>query len=135
MQEIFMNMKIPQLKRTTSGYTCTENSSRNRAGGFGQLNVENKFVPTFADPSAGEHCHCCLLDLYLRSQRRRMPFPHQKSSSILVHFGSSWTEFTESDGLQNVHRSTDSGRKTNHSREGNWCHSVLSRNKPLVLYS
>ena len=91
MQEIFMNMKIPQLKRTTSGYTCTENSSRNRAGGFGQLNVENKFVPTFADPSAGERCHCYLLDLYSskvsNEAKEKDAFP---TSKIQLYLGTLW---------------------------------------------
>ena len=56
---------MSQLKRTPSGYTYTENSSKNRAGGFGQLRVENKAVPICENPSAGERCHCYLLDLYL----------------------------------------------------------------------
>ncbi len=39
--------------------------SKNRSGGFRDLKVENKVVPVFANPSAGQRCHVFLIDTYL----------------------------------------------------------------------
>ena len=46
-------------------YIYTENSSKNRQGGFAQLRVENKVVPIFANSSAGDRCHVHILDTYI----------------------------------------------------------------------
>ena len=39
------------------------NSSKDRGGGLGQLNLEHKRVPVYASPSAGVRCHVGLLDM------------------------------------------------------------------------
>jgi len=64
------HLKIPQLQRNISPdekvrYTYTENSSKNRSGGFNQLDVPHKVVHQYEDPRAGPRCHVFLLDLYL----------------------------------------------------------------------
>ena len=46
-------------------YTYTENTSKNRSGGFNQLDVPHKVVHQYEDPRAGPRCHVFLLDLYL----------------------------------------------------------------------
>ena len=56
------SLKLSQLKRTDTGYTYTENASKNRAGG---LRFESKVVGIVANDEAGEHCHCYLVDLYI----------------------------------------------------------------------
>ena len=43
----------------------TENSSKNRPGGNKQLNLENKVVRFYSQPSLGAHCHVFLLKLYI----------------------------------------------------------------------
>ena len=43
----------------------TENSSKNRPGGNKQLNLENKLVCFYSQPSLGECCHVLLLKLYI----------------------------------------------------------------------
>ena len=48
------SLKLSQIKRNISPegkerYTCTENCSKNRAGGFNQLNVPNKVVHQYKD--------------------------------------------------------------------------------------
>ncbi len=64
-------LKLSQLKRETSGYRYTENASKNRAGGLGQLKLQNKTVFITAVPEAGERCHCYLLDLYISKLPRK----------------------------------------------------------------
>ena len=64
------SLKLSQIKRNISPegkicYTYTENCSKNRAGGFNQLNVPNKVVHQYQDTSAGERCHVYILDTYL----------------------------------------------------------------------
>ena len=59
------NMRLSQLKQTDNGFRYTENASKNRSGGIAQLNVKSKSVEIFRNPDAGNHCHCCLLDLYI----------------------------------------------------------------------
>ena len=46
-------------------YTYTENCSKNRAGGFNQLNVPNKVVHSYEDLEAGERCHVYILNKYI----------------------------------------------------------------------
>ena len=48
-------------------YEHTEHGSKNRNGGFYQLQVENKSVSMFKNDVAGERCLVYLLDLYLKS--------------------------------------------------------------------
>ena len=45
-------------------YTYTENVSKNRSGGVGQLNVSHKVVHQFAHPELGEQCHVSYQDRY-----------------------------------------------------------------------
>ena len=59
------DLKLSQLRRDRDGYTYTENSSKNRAGGLAQLKLENKTVHITEVPEAGEHCHRSLLDKYI----------------------------------------------------------------------
>ena len=64
------SLKLSQVKRNISPqgkirYTYTENCSKNRAGGFNQLNVPNIVVHQYQDASAGEHCHVYILDTYI----------------------------------------------------------------------
>lgn len=47
-------------------YEYTEHGSKNRNGGFYQLQVENKSVSIFKNEGAGECCLVYLLDLYLQ---------------------------------------------------------------------
>ena len=47
-------------------YEYTEHGSKNRNGGFYQLQVENKGVSIFKNDAAGERCLVFLLDLYLQ---------------------------------------------------------------------
>ncbi len=58
-------LKLSQLKRTKTGYTYTENASKNRAGGIAQLRLENKVVDIVASDEATDRCHCRLLDQYI----------------------------------------------------------------------
>ena len=46
-------------------YTYTENTSKNRSGGFNQLDVPCKVVHQYEDPRAGPRCHVYLLNLHL----------------------------------------------------------------------
>ena len=46
-------------------YTYVEHGSKNRAGSFSQLRVENKCVPCYAVPESGPRCAVSLLDKYL----------------------------------------------------------------------
>ena len=62
-------LKFSQLTRdfTSDGllrFTYTENRSKNRCGGFNQLDIENKVVEQFQDLRAGDRCHTYLLHLY-----------------------------------------------------------------------
>ena len=60
-------LKPSQLvhKRDPDHYVYIETGSKNRSGGLRQINVENKIVPIYASPAAGERCLVFLLDLYL----------------------------------------------------------------------
>ena len=59
------NLRLSQLKRTQNGYIYTENASKNRQGGLGQLQLKNKSVEIYANRDAGDRCHCALLDPYI----------------------------------------------------------------------
>ena len=55
-------LKFLQLTRdfTSDGllrFTYTENRSKNRCGGFNQIDIENKVVEQFQDLRAGDRCH------------------------------------------------------------------------------
>ena len=74
------------LKRNSSPdgrvrYTYTENTSKNRSGGFNQLDVPHKVVHQYEDPRAGPRCHVFLLDLYLSQIELRT-----RTSSTCDHF-------------------------------------------------
>ena len=58
------NLKLSQFKRLTNPdrYIYTENCSKNRAGGLGQLHVVNKTVPIYSMPELGPRCHVNVLD-------------------------------------------------------------------------
>ena len=59
------SLKLSQFKRTQNGYIYTENASKNRQGGLGQLNLRNKTVEICDSRDAGDRCHCKMLDLYI----------------------------------------------------------------------
>ena len=61
-------LKPSQLtrKKEPDHYVYVETGSKNRSGGLKELNVENKVVPVYASPAAGERCLVYLLDLYLQ---------------------------------------------------------------------
>ena len=61
------NLKPSQFVRQTDPdmYIYTENGSKNRNGGFYQLEVPNKTVSIYKNDSVGERCLVKLLDLYL----------------------------------------------------------------------
>ena len=42
----------------------TENSSKNRSGGFAQLRISNKIAPIYASREVGNRCHVHVLDVY-----------------------------------------------------------------------
>ncbi len=60
------NLKLSQFKKQKDGYIYTENKSKNRSGGLGQLNLPNKSVKIMRCSDAGERCHCYLLDTYFK---------------------------------------------------------------------
>ena len=92
-------LKLSQLTNdfTSDGllhFTYTKNRSKNRCGGFNQLNIENKVVEQFQDLRAGDHCHTYLLHLYLSKVPDKAieqdifyvrPLPDVQSTSLLVH--------------------------------------------------
>ena len=100
-------------KENPDRYIYTENASKNRGGGLGQLTLEHKTVPIYATPSAGERCHVHLLDLYIS----RLP-PAAKEKDIfyckpLTKYGKSgpWyccvpfgKKCSRKDDARNVHR-------------------------------
>ena len=61
------NLRLSQLVRVhdPDGYIYTEYASKNRTGGYLQLDVPNKTVPIYSTPSAGNRCHVFLLDTYI----------------------------------------------------------------------
>ena len=61
------DLGLSQLQRLQNPdhYVYTENSSKNRPGGFGQLKVQHKSVTIVANPNVGERCHVFLLDKYI----------------------------------------------------------------------
>ena len=56
------SLQLSQLKHTEEKYAYYENVSKNRNGRFKQLRVENKVVPLYACPEAGERCPVHILD-------------------------------------------------------------------------
>ena len=63
-------LKFSQFTRdfTSDGllrFTYIENCSKNRCGGFNQLDIKNKVVEQFQDLRAGDRCHTYLLHLYI----------------------------------------------------------------------
>ena len=60
-------LKPSQLirKRDPDQYVYVETGSKNRSGGLKEINLQNKVVPVYASPAAGERCVVYLLDLYL----------------------------------------------------------------------
>ena len=60
-------LKPSQLirKRNPGQYVYVETGSKNRSGGLKEMNVDNKVVPIYACPAAGERCLVYLLDLHL----------------------------------------------------------------------
>ncbi len=60
------NLRVSQFQRVEGGYIYTENASKNRSGGFAQLNIANKSVKIMRCYDAGERCHCYLLDQYFK---------------------------------------------------------------------
>ena len=74
-------LKFSQLTRdfTSDGllhFTYTENCSKNRCGGFNQLDIENKVVEQFQDLHAGDHC-----DLHLYISK----VPHKAFEQDIFH--------------------------------------------------
>ena len=65
-------LKVTQLERTfePNGYIYHEYVSKNRPGTYQKLHLQNKQVPIYACPDAGERCHVFLLDLYLKKLPR-----------------------------------------------------------------
>ena len=63
------NLKLSQFTRlhNPERYVYMEHDSKNQNGGFYQLHVENKLVPTFKNPEAGCRCLILLLDLYIET--------------------------------------------------------------------
>ena len=61
------DLKLSQFKRVHNpeDYIYTECSSKNRPGGFKNLEVSHKSVPIYAAPNVGIHCHVFLLDTYI----------------------------------------------------------------------
>jgi len=62
------NLKPSQFKCLTNPdrYIYNEHGSKNRNGGFFQLDVDNKSVSIFRNEEAGERCLVFLLDTYLK---------------------------------------------------------------------
>ena len=60
-------LKPSQLirKRNPGQNVYIETGSKNRSGGLKEMNVDNKVVPIYACPAAGERCLVYLLDLHL----------------------------------------------------------------------
>ena len=60
-------LAVSQLKRLhdPERYLYTENASKNRPGGVGQLKLQHKSVSIVANPTVGNRCHVAVLDKYL----------------------------------------------------------------------
>ena len=58
---------ISQLVReyNPDRYVYTEAGSKNKKGTFMEMHIQNKVVPIYSSPKAGERCHVHILDLYL----------------------------------------------------------------------
>ena len=74
------NLRLSQFKRTATGYTYIENSSKNRSGGLAQLRVKNKSVEIYETSQSGDRCHCHLLDLYIS----KLPIKAKKKDLFYV---------------------------------------------------
>ena len=61
------DLKLSQLQRLTNPgrYVYTENTSKNRGGGLGQLSLEHKRVPVYTSVTGESKCHVRLLDKYI----------------------------------------------------------------------
>lgn len=59
------DLKISQFTREHDHYIYTENSSKNRQGGWAQLRLENKRVKIYANTKAGDRCLVYILDRYI----------------------------------------------------------------------
>ena len=59
------NLKLSQFKKNDIGYIYTENCSKNRPGGYKQLNTANKIV-TIVRSTTSVACHCFYMDEYLK---------------------------------------------------------------------
>ena len=67
------NLRLSQLKRDTSlidgivvsSYVYQEFGSKNRQGGFGSLNLQNKIVRQYQSSSNPDRCHVGIFDEYL----------------------------------------------------------------------
>ena len=72
--------KETQFERFTNPerYVYTKHGSKNRNGGFYQLDVENKNVEIYKNTTDGKHCLVSLLDLYLIS--------FQNLPKLKIHF-------------------------------------------------
>lgn len=85
-------LRISQFKKVGTGYIYTENSSKNRPGGFSQLNTPNKSVTIMHSKSPTSHWY------YLEEYLKRLPEEAIKSDVFylrpLINFklseGSSW---------------------------------------------
>ena len=53
-------------KKDPNHYVYIETSSKNLSGGLKEINLENKVVPVYVSPAAGERCLVHLLDWYLQ---------------------------------------------------------------------
>ena len=68
------NLRLSQWKRDTSlidgievnSYVYQEFGSKNRQGGFGSLNLQNKIVRQYQSSSNPDRCHVGILDKYLQ---------------------------------------------------------------------
>ena len=66
------DLKVSQLQRENDHWKYTKHGSRNFCGGLADLRrQENKVVQQFVCPTAGDHCHVRLLDLYVSKLGQR----------------------------------------------------------------
>ena len=120
------DLKLSQFTREHDHYLYTENSSKNRQGGWAQLRLENKRVPIYANPKAGERCHVQILDRYIsklpvQAKERdffyarplsAVPFGQEKPWFCSMQIGKNYLSSMFKDMCAEA---SVSGHKTNHS--------------------
>jgi hypothetical protein len=130
--------QFERLKDPDRYYVYTENESKNRNGGLGQLAVRNKVVSVFANDIKGDHCIVSILDFYISklpsSTRQTDLFYVQPLSSVPANPSTPWfkNQPMGKNTLGNMAKAmfADEGRKTNHSLRATGVTEMFSAGVP-----